>query len=302
MITNKEYSHGPTAVGACNICHSGHGKMENSLVPFDEINQLCYSCHTLKEQEINNLENIHKPVQNSCVDCHNPHESDNKYLLRLSSPEACLVCHEDIRIRIKNAKSHHAAVEEEGKCLNCHLPHGSNYKFNLKENTFDLCLSCHNKEFKEGDHIILNMKDYLNKNPEWHGPIRNKDCSGCHNPHGSENISLLRYYYPPEFYSPFDIQNYQLCFQCHPDTNVLDPTTIMMTGFRDGDRNLHYLHVNQEKGRTCRACHEVHASQLPVHIRDAVPFGGWQLPINFTKTDNGGSCAPGCHKKVEYER
>jgi len=302
VISDRKYTHGPAAVGACNICHFAHGATQNSLITTDEINQLCYTCHTLKEQEISRLEHIHTPVQNSCVDCHNPHESDYKYLLSLSNPEACLTCHEDIRNRMKNALSQHAALVEEELCLNCHTPHGSNYKYNLKDQTFDLCLSCHNQDFKKDDHTIPNMDNYLKENAEWHGPIRDKDCSGCHDPHGSENISLLHYYFPLEFYSPFDVDNYQLCFQCHPETNVLDASTVRMTGFRDGDRNLHYLHVNQEKGRTCRACHQVHASQLPFHVREAVPFGGWQLPINYSPTRDGGSCTPGCHKHFEYKR
>ena len=75
-------------------------------------------------------------------------------------------------------------------------------------------------------------------------------------------------------------------------------------GFRDGDLNLHWVHVNREKGRTCRACHEVHASSNPFHIRDSVPFGRdkWELPINYEINDTGGSCAPGCHSAQIYSR
>jgi predicted CXXCH cytochrome family protein len=67
---------------------------------------------------------------------------------------------------------------------------------------------------------------------------------------------------------------------------------------------MHWVHVNQEKGRTCRACHEVHASTHPAHIRDAVPFGntGWMLELNYQQTAEGGSCSPGCHKPRSYNR
>jgi hypothetical protein len=63
--------------------------------------------------------------------------------------------------------------------------------------------------------------------------------------------------------------------------------------------------VNRErKGRTCRACHETHASNKAKHIRDSVPFGpgGWELPIGYEKTATGGSCAPGCHSAYTYDR
>ncbi|MBT9536511.1 MAG: cytochrome C, partial [Nitrospirae bacterium] len=68
-------------------------------------------------------------------------------------------------------------------------------------------------------------------------------------------------------------------------------------------KNLHFVHVNKTiKGRTCRACHDVHATNNPKHIRDAVPFGAWGLPVGFQKASNGGSCQPGCHQKFEYNR
>ena len=76
-----------------------------------------------------------------------------------------------------------------------------------------------------------------------------------------------------------------------------------LTDFRNGDLNLHFMHVNKDpRGRTCRACHETHASNLPKHIREKVPYGSWVLPIQFTKTDTGGSCLPGCHIAKGYDR
>jgi hypothetical protein len=66
---------------------------------------------------------------------------------------------------------------------------------------------------------------------------------------------------------------------------------------------MHFLHVNKEKGRSCKACHEVHAGNQDKHVRKEVPFGGsWKLPVNFTKTPNGGSCVVGCHKPKAYDR
>ena len=85
---------------------------------------------------------------------------------------------------------------------------------------------------------------------------------------------------------------------------MLKPGGTGLTQFRDGDRNLHYVHVNREKGRTCRACHEVHASKRPAHIREAVPYGSgnWMLEINFEQTPQGGSCTPACHVMRSYTR
>ncbi len=79
--------------------------------------------------------------------------------------------------------------------------------------------------------------------------------------------------------------------------------TTTLTNFRDGSRNLHYVHVhNTDRGRTCRACHEVHAAKQPHRIREGVPYGtaGWVLKINYTKTPTGGTCTKTCHETKTY--
>jgi predicted CXXCH cytochrome family protein len=162
-------------------------------------------------------------------------------------------------------------------------------------------MMCHDKPLDTPNGKIMNMQEYLISNKDAHGPIKQKDCSACHNPHGSDNFRILRKYFPPKFYAPFDVKNYELCFTCHEKTLVLDPRTTTLTGFRNGDQNLHYVHVHKEKGRTCRACHDAHATNNPKHIRDGVPFGTWELPINYRKTANGGSCLPGCHQRFTYD-
>ena len=79
--------------------------------------------------------------------------------------------------------------------------------------------------------------------------------------------------------------------------------TRTLTKFRDGNQNLHFLHVNKDKrGRTCRACHDLHASPEPLHIRERVQFGNWLMPIHFEKNETGGSCHPGCHAIEKYDR
>jgi predicted CXXCH cytochrome family protein len=299
---DKRYTHGPVAVGACEVCHLSHGTKDNSLLSAEQTNTVCYDCHALKEMEITNYDQVHTPVEESCVNCHDPHESDHAYQLLDTTPDLCYSCHGEIETLAETMPSQHMALKQDRTCLNCHLPHGSDYQFNLKEPTFDLCLGCHDQPMKSGRVTLPSMKKLLEKNPDWHGPIRDKNCSGCHEPHGSQNIRLLRRNYPPEFYSAFNVENYQLCFQCHPETNVLDKNTAKLTNFRDGQRNLHYLHVNRPKGRTCRACHQTHASEHPYHIRDTVPFGKWFLPINYLPQENGGSCKPGCHKFKQYRR
>jgi predicted CXXCH cytochrome family protein len=167
----------------------------------------------------------------------------------------------------------------------------------------DVCLKCHDGVIKVDKYELAHMKQLLAANPEHHGPIQGKECSGCHKPHGSAFFRLLTNEYPKEFYAPFRESNYDLCFRCHDSSLVKEERTATLTEFRDGNRNLHFVHVNKTpKGRTCRSCHETHASTLPNHIRISVPFGTWSLPVGFKKSENGGSCESGCHAVQKYDR
>ncbi len=298
-----EYIHGPAAVGGCVACHDPHtADYAKNLKA--EGPDLCYTCHRDKKNAINSGEYVHMPVTEDCTSCHNPHSSPEKFMLHAEVPTLCLDCHDDQKEKIDAATVKHGALETDRACLNCHDSHMSNIAKNLTMEPMDLCMSCHNRVYeKENGRDIANMEKWLTENTEHHGPIKQKDCSGCHNPHGSENFRILRNPYPETFYMPFAEDNYSLCFSCHEKTLVLEPETTKLTNFRNGNQNLHFTHVNKPlKGRTCRACHETHGSNYPKHIREAVPFGSWELPVIFEKTGTGGSCTTGCHQEKKYDR
>jgi predicted CXXCH cytochrome family protein len=302
-ILDGEYVHGPAAVGGCIACHEPHtADFEKNLRAEGPV--LCFMCHTDKAEAFQSASVIHNPVSENCIYCHNPHSEKKQFMLSSVSPGLCYDCHEDKREWIEDVSVKHGAVETDRTCLNCHDAHVSNIAKNLILPPMDLCMSCHDREYgREGGRKVANIKKILEENSDHHGPIQQKDCSGCHDPHGSNSFRILRNPYPPSFYAPFHIANYNLCFGCHEKTIVLNPETTKLTNFRNGEENLHFKHVNKpEKGRTCRACHETHASNFPKHIRESVPFGAWELPVNFEKSETGGSCTPGCHKMKQYDR
>jgi len=155
-----------------------------------------------------------------------------------------------------------------------------------------LCARCHQ-----------DVGDRLAELPNLHGPVRDGDCGGCHDIHGGKYPSILVDYFPPRFYNPYQEGLYALCFECHNADIARDAETTTLTEFRDGSRNLHYLHINRRKGRSCKACHAVHASDQAKHIRREVPNGNlYEYPIFYQKTADGGSCQVGCHKPYRYSR
>jgi predicted CXXCH cytochrome family protein len=245
-------------------------------------------------------------MEEGCTRCHDPHSSDYRNVLRAPTDQLCFECHCDIKDAMAAATTPHGAVLADQSCANCHDPHAQDRPFMLRNELQKLCLNCHDKPQTAFDgHTVPDMRPVLTNRRFLHGPVRVGQCDACHEVHGSSRARLLRKRFPEQFYEAFDLAEYELCFDCHSSALVLEKETTTLTNFRDGERNLHFVHVNRsDKGRTCRTCHEIHGSNLPRHIATAVPFegGGWAMPIQFEQGDGGGSCSPGCHEPKKYRR
>jgi len=297
---NAKVGHAPFEMGECNLCHKSNDKKNPGKLNAP-VNELCSECH----DDMLALQYKHKATAVSCTNCHNPHNGTRKAMLVKEPGKLCLSCHKKIKKLVKAAKVQHGALTEGKKCLNCHNAHSTNVEHLLVELPMNLCISCHSKDTlkDESGRKLTNFKTLLSENPVQHAPVEAGDCSACHRPHGSSNFRLLESEYPPEFYAGWKTDNYAICFQCHEEAAFEKERTTSVTQFRDGKRNLHFLHVNKEtRGRTCRACHEVHAAKQQGNVRDGVPYGkkGWVLTLNYKRSKSGGSCEKTCHQKKSY--
>lgn len=304
-VRRQAVLHGPFALGECTACHEPHESDNPHLLVGGEGGDHCFVCHQdMKAQLASGT--VHQPVGAGCDGCHVPHTSDVAGLLNAPVEQICFTCHANIESRVASAASPHGAVFTGHRCANCHDPHAAGRDFLLRDDLLTLCLDCHDEPVQAFDgRTIPDMRPVLAGRDFPHGPVRSGQCTACHDVHGGRGARLLRERFPTEFYDAFDLPAYALCFQCHNPGLVTEARTKDATGFRDGDRNLHYIHVHrEEKGRTCRTCHEIHGSDLPRHMAAEVPFegGGWALPIRFEERQTGGRCSPGCHQPYDYNR
>jgi len=248
---------------------------------------------------------VHEPLTRDCSSCHRPHGSEVAKILRAPVPALCNGCHGDtLTARIIRARSSHGRALDKEACTTCHAGHTARHAHLLRTSSRPACMKCHDKPVPASDpRVIRGIQAEVTEAVSVHAPVAT-GCAACHRSHAASERSLLRGRYPEANYAPYARETYGLCFDCHDPRRIQEPAT-ERTGFRNGERNLHQLHVLGERsGRTCGTCHESHASTRPDLIRRQAPFGParWPLPIAYQKTATGGSCSAGCHRRLFYDR
>ncbi len=142
------FVHGPKAQGECNQCHESSGSyafrkldatgtsalssgrsVSGRLV--QPVSLLCVDCHASKSQKVVYGDHLwlHGPVaQGECTLCHQPHQSEFRYLLlKNRSVELCGSCHTKGYI---SENEEHTKGEE---CISCHNPHAGKNHLLLKK-------------------------------------------------------------------------------------------------------------------------------------------------------------------------
>jgi predicted CXXCH cytochrome family protein len=248
---------------------------------------------------------MHEPFTGDCLQCHDQHAATEPNLLKHNSTALCISCHNDIAQKTAQSTVPHSAATSDRACLNCHLPHVSAEMHLLREGQLTLCMDCHNTPIARPDGTkIESVATMMAAGQHLHGALDNGQCGQCHDVHGGSHRALLVRPYTTSFYQAFDDQAYALCFGCHKRELATERLTTTATNFRNGDVNLHYVHVTEpgDKGRSCRVCHATHSAANPQQVRDSAPYGQWNMPLAFTQADNGGSCGAGCHRARTYNR
>lgn len=302
--SNARWTHAAYKLEACSICHVSKNRAKPGKLRAS-VNRICTGCHRQIGKLLEMRRVVHRPVADNCTHCHNPHNSPYRLLLHAPPSELCTHCHVGIKALVESATVEHDAVIKGNSCINCHSVHVSPFEHLLADRQADVCLSCHGADsLKDHDgKALTNLDRLLTDNAHKHEPVEKKDCSVCHNAHGSSYYRLLNNGFPEGIYSPYSRNAYALCFNCHDNEESFSKAETTSTGFRDGKTNLHAIHLKRgERGRTCRVCHGEHAAPIEHLIRESVPFGaeGWKLNVNYIPDADGGRCLRSCHETKIY--
>ena len=283
--------HYPFTEGSCSDCHEVHESDNPALVKTAQPG-MCYECH---ENTSEGASSVHA-ILDECSTCHSPHSSEQAKLLTQETPGLCLNCHEE-----SSGEFAHAPVKN-GECASCHNPHASEQSSLLTANKQELCLGCHSKTYRTDSTLVENIGQKITKSQYIHAAIEMDGCSTCHSAHSTGRSAMLKNNFPASYYVRAKPENFALCFDCHDGAILQEDASASGTNFRNGSQNLHYFHINGTRGRSCSMCHDVHASINEHLIRDVVPFGKWEMQMNYKPMENGGSCMPGCHGELKYDR
>ena len=139
-----------------------------------------------------------------------------------------------------------------------------------------------------------------------HDPFSRGECRSCHDLALPAEARFVRGAPAgpgegPESARAWDLG---LCLGCHGEELSAANAPAGVTGFSDGKRNLHALHVQAGRGRRCLPCHDPHGARQPRLLRERIPTrgGGARIAQEFRGAPNGGWCKTGCHAPKRYAR
>ncbi len=251
----------------------------------------CLECHgELAEGVV-----VHGALElEACDACHLTTGDGHHFDLTAPLVDACIDCHDDPRG--SEGRVHGPAAA--GECIACHDPHRSRLASLLRDQPPDLCWRCHGRAIEGPERSIRDVEREIARAATVHWAIE-EGCDLCHLAHGGSENGMFTDSFPTGPYAVGHEGSYELCFGCH-DQEILEEDPLA-TEFRNGEKNLHRLHVARRKSRGCALCHSPHGAGDHL-LRESVGFGSWTMPLTYQATPEGGSCAPACHEKRGYSR
>jgi DmsE family decaheme c-type cytochrome len=170
---------------SCTDCHNPMARLSpEGVLARSSVTEVCATCHQDILAKFNRRSHMPLPEgQITCDDCHNPHGTITKPLLKTDTVnETCFTCHAEKRGPFL---FEHAPVR--ANCLNCHDVHGSNQQALLVAPVPMLCQQCHTMTLHPND---LQTPAGLATGPHPDERIIGRGCLTCHsNIHGSNNPS-----------------------------------------------------------------------------------------------------------------
>ena len=244
------FPHPPAKDENCLSCHAPHGS-ENKGLLAESQKGLCTGCHDIGGLVVKTAgavadapAQVHAPVaEGKCAECHDPHGSSRKWLVRSERDGLCYGCHTEQKLAFTEGTQH--APVADGNCDVCHTPHGSTDGALRLKSEPELCTQCHDftKPPLAGSHQGFDVAKAV--------------CTSCHTPHNSKEKHLLN----PVVHPPFADGD---CESCHEGGKTA--SGVMAAVSADAclachdEKSTGKGHQHAE-GVSCINCHQPHSSK-----------------------------------------
>ncbi|HEX9021844.1 MAG TPA: cytochrome c3 family protein [Nitrospirota bacterium] len=315
----------PTDDGVCYPCHNG------SMVPgikniFAELNNtsrhaLTGSTHDPRETGLINNHVV-------CVDCHDPHKTNNNKPTTPPTASGRLDGVSGITINYSFIKP---AVNEYEICFKCHASPTPQSIFPpiprvINEANLLMKFQQNNPSFHPVAAIGLSADV-----PSLIMPFTTSSmiyCTDCHSdesvanggsgsrgPHGSKYAPILRdQYKTTNDGSLYNSSNFQLCYDCHYESSILSDVTFQknslfrgghsghLQAITDANNTIYYIYAN------CSVCHDPHGVRnngisgshkrlinFDTRVVSVLPGTGFNYPVFAGSGNRAGNCALVCH-------
>jgi predicted CXXCH cytochrome family protein len=200
-------AHKPVSENKCGECHAGP-KSKTPLKTKKQGSELCRQCHKDMMDKTFDKSRVHWPVVDNvgCLNCHSPHATKQKKLLKGPIVKVCGTCHADTvelqKLSIDNPKNVKLCEPvKTGNCITCHSPHAADNTLLLTQSSImELCGECHKWQTHSTHPIGEKAIDKRNKN-------LTVDCLSCHKSCGTGNNPGMMHF----------SATYEMCIQCHLD-------------------------------------------------------------------------------------
>lgn len=282
----------------CAACHAGHGKRQTPMLR-DTVPGLCYECHggsslTVQAMVSENIyfasrKRYHHPVDEtakhhkqlevlpekspaeprhvSCLDCHNPHVSENNNPTRGATGYTVA------------GTQQREAQKVSDICYKCHAesPNRPTSSPDTAQEFDPVNASYHPVERASRDRSISLISGAAGSLIQ---------CTACHDSHGSDYEFMLKYNYRPTD-GPESLSAYELCYSCHRRDSILADQS-----FRQHRRHIVFI------GTSCRTCHSAHGSRHNsrlIAFNSQVVRPGSTGMMLYMKTGKEVSCFLSCH-------
>ncbi len=229
------YKHKP-AEKSCVECHEAHTASYSKLLKDDGKMNLCLDCHSRLEKHvdmkkwIDEVKYKHGAIndsKNKCLECHDPHSTNHKGILRKQQVKMCLSCHDksvktdedgyplmNMAEHLKENPNWHKPIKDvkkEGGCAACHNPHGSNhfsilrrsyttdFYTDIKREKDFICFKCHKPEkfmtkLTSEDNVTKFRDGEVSLHYLHVSNKKGRACRVCHDEHASKYPHLIRKY------------------------------------------------------------------------------------------------------------